>query len=110
MTGEPLPGRAEEIEPFWLAYQRACAVQVEGFSATAFGHSRALADELAAAVNQACWQPERQAYADLWLDGPAGNNALATGAGPRASVDRARVGPSRNVHPHTSNDPSNSLG
>ena len=44
------------------------------------------------------------------LDGPAGNNALATGAGPRASVDRARVGPSRNVHPHTSNDPSNYLG
>jgi len=50
LTGEPLPGRAEEIEPFWLAYQRACAVQVEGFSATAFGHSRALADELAALV------------------------------------------------------------
>ena len=50
MTGEPIPGRAEEIEPFWLAYQRACAVKVEGFSATAFGHTRALADELAARV------------------------------------------------------------
>ena len=46
----PLPGRAEEIEPFWLAYQRACQVKVEGFSASALGHTRALADTLAELV------------------------------------------------------------
>ena len=47
---EPLPGRASDIEPFWLTYQRACDVNVEGFSASAFGHSRELADTLAELV------------------------------------------------------------
>jgi uncharacterized protein YhfF len=46
----PLPGRREQIEAFWLEYQRACNPQVEGFSATAFGASRAVADELAALI------------------------------------------------------------
>lgn len=46
----PRPGRRETIEPFWLEYQRACGIKVEGFSAAAFGHSRLLADELAALV------------------------------------------------------------
>jgi uncharacterized protein YhfF len=40
-----LAGRAEDIEPFWLAYQRACDVKVEGFSASALAESRVLADE-----------------------------------------------------------------
>ncbi len=44
---EPLPGHRSDIEPFWLAYQRACSVKVEGFSASALGHSRELADTLA---------------------------------------------------------------
>ncbi len=44
---EPLPGRRADIEPFWLAYQTACSVKVEGFSASALGHSRELADTLA---------------------------------------------------------------
>ena len=44
---EPLPGRRADIEPFWLAYQDACSVKVEGFSASALGHSRELADTLA---------------------------------------------------------------
>jgi len=46
----PRPGRKEEIEPFWLAYQHRCGVKVEGFSAAALGHTRTLADELAALV------------------------------------------------------------
>lgn len=44
------------------------------------------------------------------LDGSAGDNALAPGTRPRRSVERARVGPSLNAHPHTCNDPSNYLG
>ena len=40
----PQPGRAQDIEPFWLAYQRACSVQVEGFAASALGDTRAVAD------------------------------------------------------------------
>jgi uncharacterized protein YhfF len=44
---EPLPGRAPDIEALWLAYQRACKVKVEGFSASALGHRRELADTLA---------------------------------------------------------------
>lgn len=47
---EPLAGKKEQIEAFWLEYQGACQVQVPGFSATAFGHTRALADELAALI------------------------------------------------------------
>jgi uncharacterized protein YhfF len=47
---DPLPGRAPDIETLWLAYQRACDVRVEGFSASAFGHSRELADMLAELV------------------------------------------------------------
>jgi uncharacterized protein YhfF len=44
---EPLPGRAADIEALWLVYQRACNVRVEGFSASALGHTRELADMLA---------------------------------------------------------------
>jgi uncharacterized protein YhfF len=40
----PQPGRAASIERFWLDYQRACDVKVEGFSAAALGHTRFLAD------------------------------------------------------------------
>lgn len=48
--GAPLPGRAQDIEALWLAYQRARGVKVEGFSASALGHTRELADTLAALV------------------------------------------------------------
>ncbi len=44
---EPLPGRAPDIEALWLAYQRERKVKVEGFSASALGHRRDLADTLA---------------------------------------------------------------
>jgi len=47
LNSPPSPGRAQDIEPFWLDYQRACSVKVEGFSASALGHTAALADELA---------------------------------------------------------------
>jgi hypothetical protein len=44
MHQAPLPGRRDQIQAFWLDYQKACSVQVEGFSATAFGHTRVVAD------------------------------------------------------------------
>jgi len=50
LSTEPLPGRAEDIEPFWLAYQRARDVKVEGFAASALGDTRLLADERAELV------------------------------------------------------------
>ncbi len=46
----PAAGQAALIEAFWLQYQRACDVKVEGFSASALGHTRALADALAELV------------------------------------------------------------
>jgi uncharacterized protein YhfF len=49
-VSEPAAGKKEQIEAFWLEYQRACQIQVPGFSATAFGHTRTLADELAALI------------------------------------------------------------
>jgi uncharacterized protein YhfF len=50
LSAPPLAGRAEEIEPFWLAYQRTHSVKVEGFSASALGDTRALADQFAELV------------------------------------------------------------
>jgi uncharacterized protein YhfF len=61
---EPAPGQKEQIEAFWLDYQRACNVQVAGFSATAFGHTRVLADELAALVQSG----HKRAHATLERD------------------------------------------
>lgn len=46
----PLPGDAADIERLWLAYQRERGVEVEGFSASALGHDRVLADALAELV------------------------------------------------------------
>jgi uncharacterized protein YhfF len=64
MTTPPLPGRRDEIEAFWLAYQKACQVNVEGFSATAYGHTRAVADDLAALVAEG----HKRAHASLERD------------------------------------------
>jgi uncharacterized protein YhfF len=50
MSSAPVPGRAADIEPFWLEYQRACNVKVPGFAAAALGDTRALADEHAELV------------------------------------------------------------
>ena len=68
----PLPGRRDEIEAFWLEYQRACGVQVEGFSATAYGHTRAVADELAALIASG----DKRAHATLERDFEAEGDAL----------------------------------
>ncbi len=68
----PLPGRRDEIERFWLEYQRACHVQVEGFTATAFGTTRAVADECAALVAQG----HKRAHATLERDFEAEGDAL----------------------------------
>ena len=46
MSQQVTPGRAADIEPFWLAYQRECKVQVPGFAAAALADTRAVADEL----------------------------------------------------------------
>jgi uncharacterized protein YhfF len=68
----PLAGRRDQIEAFWLDYQRACGVQVEGFSATAFGHSRAVADELAALIRSG----DKRAHATLERDFEAEGDEL----------------------------------
>jgi uncharacterized protein YhfF len=60
----PRPGRHAEIEPFWLAYQRASGVRVEGFSASAFGRTAAVADELA----ELCVARIKRAHATLKRD------------------------------------------
>jgi len=72
MSTPPLPGRRDEIEAFWLAYQKACQVNVEGFSATAYGHTRAVADELAALVAEG----HKRAHASLERDFEAEGDAL----------------------------------
>ncbi len=41
-------------------------------------HWTQIADELAAAINAACWREDRQAYADLWDNGPSGNTSQPT--------------------------------
>ena len=43
----PASGQKDLIQAFWLDYQRTCKVQVPGFAASALGHNRVLADELA---------------------------------------------------------------
>ena len=50
MSSPVTAGRAADIEPFWLDYQRACQVKVPGFSAAALALTSSLADELAELV------------------------------------------------------------
>ena len=64
MGEAPEPGRAEAIERLWLAYQRAREVRVEGFSASALGHTRVLADALAQLVSAGI----KRAHASLLRD------------------------------------------
>jgi uncharacterized protein YhfF len=72
MNHPPLPGRRDQIQAFWLEYQKACQVQVEGFTATAFGHTRAVADELAALVAEG----HKRAHATLERDFEADGDEL----------------------------------
>jgi len=88
----PAPGRAEEIEPFWLDYQRHCNVKVEGFSATALGPTRAVSDELALLVRNGV----KRAHATLRrefekdLPGPSSFPGLRAGQG-LAAFARATI-------------------
>jgi uncharacterized protein YhfF len=72
MSQSPLPGNRDAIEHFWLEYQRAGSVQVEGFSATAYGHTRAVADELAALIASG----DKRAHATLERDFEAEGDPL----------------------------------
>lgn len=71
MNSAPLPGRRDEIEAFWLDFQRACGVQVEGFSATAYGHTRAVADELAALIRDGTKRAHATLERDFEVEGDA---------------------------------------
>ena len=64
MSRAPTPGDVAAIEAFWLDYQRACGVQVEGFSASALGHTAVLADELAGLIRTGV----KRAHASLLRD------------------------------------------
>lgn len=93
----PAPGRSDEIEPFWLAYQRECGVKVEGFSATALGPTRAVADELALLVGNGVKRAHatlrREFEKDLEaLPAPGEHVVVLDGAGhPRAIVRNTHV-------------------
>ena len=97
MDDAPGPGRAAEIEPFWLDYQRACAVKVEGFSAAPLGHTGRLADALAelviAGVKRAHATLLRDFEKDLEpLPQPGDHLVVLDGAGmPRAIVRTTHV-------------------
>jgi uncharacterized protein YhfF len=71
-TTAPQEGKRDEIERFWLDYQRGCSVQVEGFSATAFGPTRTVADELAVLIRQG----DKRAHATLERDFETEGDAL----------------------------------
>ena len=60
----PARGQVVLIERFWLDYQRRCGVKVKGFSATALGHTRTLADTLAELVRSGI----KRAHASLRRD------------------------------------------
>jgi uncharacterized protein YhfF len=93
----PEPGRTAEIEPFWLAYQRARAVRVEGFSASALGHTRQLADTLAELVETGVKRAHATLLRDFEKDleplpQPGDHLVVLDGAGtPRAIVRTTHV-------------------
>ena len=80
----PLPGRAADIEPFWLAYQRACSVKVPGFSASALGHTRTLADTLAELVLSGV----KRAQATLLRDFETGAPVKGAGEGADSNLPK----------------------
>ena len=93
----PAAGRADLIEAFWLAYQRACAVGVEGFAADALGSTRHAADARAELVLAGA----KRAHATLKRDfereldalpQPGDHLVVLDGAGwPRAIVRNTHV-------------------
>ena len=93
----PLPGRTVTIEPFWLAYQRACNVKVPGFSASALGHTRGIADALAALIEEGVKRAQATPLRDFDAEGetvpqPGDHLVVLDGDGePRAIVRTTRV-------------------
>ena len=68
----PAPGQKDLIEAFWLDYQRTCNIAVAGFAASALGHSRAVADELAELIVTGI----KRAHTTLEHDFTADNDSL----------------------------------
>jgi len=69
---ECAPGQKDLIKAFWLDYQRSCKVEVPGFAASALGHHRALADQLAELITSGI----KRAHATLEHDFSADNEVL----------------------------------
>jgi hypothetical protein len=61
-----------------VASLRTTATLGRAIGAPDAGKWDALADELTAAINAQCWQDDKQAYSDLWVNGPAGNTSQPT--------------------------------
>lgn len=97
MSASPQPGRTEDIEPFWLDYQRQCGVKVEGFAASALGHTGPLADELADLVVRGVKRAHATLHRDFQKDleplpQPGDHLVVLDGAGkPRAIVRNTHV-------------------
>jgi uncharacterized protein YhfF len=95
MNQPPLPGKRDAIQRFWLDYQKACSVQVEGFSATAFGHTRAVADELAALIAEGHKRAHPTLERDFEAEGdelprPGDHVVVLDGSGAPRAIVRTR--------------------
>jgi uncharacterized protein YhfF len=95
MNPAPLPGRRDEIERFWLDYQKASNPQVTGFSAAAFGPTRALADEHAALIREGSKRAHATLERDFEAEGDelprAGDHVVVLdGAGTPRAIVRTR--------------------
>lgn len=77
LNDAPAPGRRADIEPFWVAYQRACKVSVPGFSASALGHTRATADALAELVVKGVKRAQATPLRDFAVEPTEGETADA---------------------------------
>jgi uncharacterized protein YhfF len=91
----PLPGRRDEIERFWLDYQKACNPQVEGFSAAAFGSTRAFADEHALLIREGTKRAHATLERDFEAEGddlprPGDHVVVLDGRGSPSAIVRTR--------------------
>ena len=93
----PKPGQKAAIEAFWLEYQRECKVNVPGFAASAFGHTRVLADGLAELVRSGIKRAHASLERDFQGEGetlprPADHLVVLDGQGrPQAIVRNTHV-------------------
>ena len=91
----PLSGRRDEIERFWLDYQKACNPQVAGFSAAAFGSTRVLADEHATLICEGTKRAHATLERDFEADGdelprPGDHVVVLDGSGVPRAILRTR--------------------